>query len=147
MRVSARRRRPRRGRPLRGLANAASSVGRVAGDGTGHAMAAAATAPELCPSDGDDFDPSLSEQRVCVSVAVVGEDNAWRGANEIGAAVPLGALTHVVGAAGLDHADFLRPSASRIVSVSPPSFLRRSSVPFFEPGRYEKHSILLTMSG
>ena len=70
-------------------------------------MAAAAAAAELGADDGDDLDAFLAQQRVGVGVAVVGEDHAGRGADEVGAAVPLRALAHVVGAAGLDHAQLL----------------------------------------
>ena len=84
-----------------------SVIDRVADDRAGHAVAAATSATEFGADDGDDFDPRLPEQRIGVSVAVIGEDDAGRRADEVGAAVPLGALAHVVGATRLDYADRL----------------------------------------
>jgi hypothetical protein len=57
----------------------------VADDRAGHAMAAAAAAAELGADDGDDLDALLAQQRVGVGVAVVGEDHARRGADQVGA--------------------------------------------------------------
>src|SRR5215469_12934156 len=86
-----------------------SEVHRITNDRTGHAVAAATPSAELGADDRDHFDPGLAEQGVRVSIAVVSEDHARRSANEIGAAIPLGALAHVVGAAGLDNAHRLEP--------------------------------------
>ena len=99
-----RRRSPRR-RP--------SVVHGVADDRAGHAVAAAAAAAELGADDRDDLDALLAQQRVGVGVAVVGEHHARRGADEVGAAVPLGALAHVGVAAGLDDAQLRAGRAPR----------------------------------
>ena len=64
----------------------------VADDRAGHAVAAAAPSAQLGADDGDHLDAFLAQQRVGVDVAVVGEDHAGGCADEIGAAVPLGAL-------------------------------------------------------
>src|SRR6516225_9050541 len=76
----------------------------VANDRAGHAVPATATSPEFGANDRDHLNSGLAEQGVSISVAVVSENHAGRSTNEICAAVPLGALAHVVGAAGLDHA-------------------------------------------
>ena len=71
-------------------------------------MTAAAPAAEFRADDRDDLDAVLAQQGVGVRVAVVGVDNARRGADEVGAAVPLRALALVVAAAGFDHAQLLQ---------------------------------------
>src|SRR5262245_46567912 len=65
-------------------------------------MSTAAAAAELGADDGDHLDAFLAQQRVGVGVAVVGEDDPGRDAYQVGAAVPLGSLAHVVRAACLD---------------------------------------------
>src|SRR6516225_3417010 len=64
----------------------------IANDRAGHAVPAAAAAPELGARDRDHLDALFPQQRIGVHVAVIREDDARRGANEVGAAVPLGAL-------------------------------------------------------
>src|SRR5687768_13183322 len=66
---------------------ASSVVDRVAGDGAGHAVAAAAAAAELGADDGDDLDSGLAEQGVGGGVAVVGEDHAGLDGDGVVAAV------------------------------------------------------------
>ena len=53
--------------------------------------------------------PCLAQQRVGVRVAVVGEDDAGRGAHEVVAAVPLLALAAVRVSAGLDDPQLVKP--------------------------------------
>src|SRR5262249_7644210 len=84
-------------------------VDRVPNDGAGHAMPAAAAAPELGARDRYDFDAFLAQQRIGVHVAVVGKAHTRRHADEIGAAIPLRALAHVGVAAGLDDAHLFDP--------------------------------------
>src|SRR5262249_37015578 len=79
-------------------------VHRIADDRTGHAVAAAAATAQFRTDNGDDLDALLAQQGVRVRVAVVGVHHSRRGADEVGAAVPLRALTRVGGPAGLDHA-------------------------------------------
>src|SRR5690606_15388270 len=86
-----------------------ASVCRVADDRTGHAVAAATAAAELGAGNRDDLDAGLPQQRIGVDVAIVGEDDAGRGAYQVGAAVPLGAFAHVVGAGGLHDPHLLQP--------------------------------------
>ena len=71
-------------------------------------MTAAATTAQFRADDGDHLDAFLAQQRVGVGVAVIGVDDAWRRADEVGAAVPLRPLALVVAAAGLDDAQFLQ---------------------------------------
>jgi hypothetical protein len=66
-------------------------------------MAATAATTELGTRDGDDLDAGLAQQRVGVDVAVVGKDDSRGGANEVGAAVPLGAFVHVGRPTSLSH--------------------------------------------
>src|SRR5262245_33314652 len=84
----------------RTAAGPGSVVHRIAADRAGHAVPAATAAPELGADDRDDLDALLAQERVRVGVAIVREDHARRGADQVGAAVPLGALAHVRGAAG-----------------------------------------------
>src|SRR5215218_10899469 len=79
-----------------------ASVGRLAPDRAGHAMAAAAAAAELAAPDGDDFDTGLAQERVGVGVAVVGDDDARLERHHVVAVVPLLALGLVGVAAGPD---------------------------------------------
>ena len=55
-------------------------------------MAATAAAAKLGPPHGDDLDACLSEQRIGVSVAVVGHDNAGLQRDDVVAIIPLLAL-------------------------------------------------------
>jgi hypothetical protein len=64
-------------------------IDRIADDRAGHAMPAAAAAAKLRARDRDDLDALLAQQGIGVHVAVVGEYDARRGTNEIGAAIPL----------------------------------------------------------
>ena len=62
----------------------------------------AAAPSELSARNGDDLYACLAQQGVRIGVPIIGEDHAWRGADQVRAAVPLGSLTHVGRAAGLD---------------------------------------------
>src|SRR5262249_21664213 len=108
----------------------ASVVDRVTDDWAGHAVSAPASAAELGAGDGDDLDARLSQKRVGVDVAVVGKNDARRGTDEIGAAVPLRALAHVVGAAGLDDAHLLETQgvANRFDQAAVLSQIERSGL-------------------
>src|SRR5262249_58598030 len=64
----------------------ASVVDRVTDNRAGHAVSAATSAAQLGAGDGDYLDARLSQQRVGVDVAVVGENDAGGDADEIGAA-------------------------------------------------------------
>src|SRR5262245_4994602 len=70
-------------------------------------MPAAPAAAQLRADHRDDLDAFLTQQCDTAGVAVVGEDHARRCADESGAAVPLCALAHVSGAAGLDDTHLL----------------------------------------
>src|SRR5688500_6056767 len=87
-------------------------IHRVAHDRAGHAVPAATAAAEFGAGARAHLDAFLAQQRIGVGVEVIGEDDARRGANQVGAAVPLGAFAHVVVAAGLDDAHF--PEAQRV---------------------------------
>ena len=65
------------------LLDALSVVDRVANDRAGHAMAAAAPAAKFGADNADDFNSCLAEKGIGVGVAVVGEDDAGRSANQI----------------------------------------------------------------
>src|SRR5512139_2052547 len=84
-----------------------SEVDGIADDRASHAVPAATPATEFRADDGDDLDAFLAQQRVRVGVAVVGIHDARRGADEVGAAVPLGSLAHVCRAPGFHHAQLL----------------------------------------
>ena len=75
-------------------------------------MSAAAAPAEFGAADRDDLDPGLSQKRVGVDVAVVGDDHAGLERDDVVAVVPLLAL-------GLEEfppvatvRSFFRPSAS-----------------------------------
>src|SRR5690606_8443510 len=80
----------------------------IANDRAGHAMAAATSAPKFRAGDGDDLNALFAQQRIGIGVAIIGKDHAGRGADEIGSAVPLGALAHVIIATGFDDAHLLQ---------------------------------------
>src|SRR5262245_3889222 len=55
----------------------------VADDRTGHAVAAAAATAKFRTGDSDHLDACLAQQCIRIGVAVIGEDNSRRGADEI----------------------------------------------------------------
>ena len=65
-------------------------------------MSAATSASKLRADDRDHLDARLAQQGIGIGIAVIGKDHARRGADQIGAAVPLRPLAHVARAAGLD---------------------------------------------
>src|SRR5207253_283703 len=75
--------------------------------GTGHAVAAAASATELLARDRADLDPGLGELRVRGLVALVRDDDAGRERDDVVAVVPLVALGLELVAAGRDDAQLL----------------------------------------
>ena len=85
------------------------SVGRIAQDRAGHAVAAAAAAAELLAADGDDLDAGLAQQRVGVGVAVVADDHARLERDDVVAVVPLLALGVEGVAAGADDQQVVEP--------------------------------------
>src|SRR5215469_8945960 len=74
---------------------------------TCHAVPTASAPSKFSAYDGDDFDACFTQQRVGIDIAVIGEDNARRCADEVGSTVPLRALSHVRSTACLDHAQLL----------------------------------------
>src|SRR5271165_6114835 len=67
-------------------------VGGVSQQRAAHAVRAAPSASELGSRDGDDLDPLLTQARVGVDVAVVGDHHPRLEAEEVVAVVPLLAL-------------------------------------------------------
>src|SRR5262245_28462788 len=92
-------------------------VDRISRDRTGHAVITPATTAELGPGNGNDFDTFLAQQGIRIGVTVVGEDNAGRDADKIGAAVPLRALAHIRVAPRFDHAHFLEAKRDSFCSA------------------------------
>ena len=80
----------------------------IANDGAGHAVAAAATATQFGPDDGDDFDPFFPQGGIGGGVAVVGDDNPRFQADEVVTAVPLLALAGVDVACGFHNAELFQ---------------------------------------
>ena len=85
----------------------------VAGDRTGHAVAAAAAAAELLAGDGEHLDAGLRELRVRRLVALVGDDDARLERDDVVAVVPLRALGLELVAAGRDELQLGRSRARR----------------------------------
>src|SRR6478609_9439619 len=75
---------------------------RVADDGTCHAMAASAAAPELLARDRVHLDAGLGELEVGGLVALVGDDDARGQRDDVVAVVPLVSLGLELVAAGRD---------------------------------------------
>src|SRR6185437_7555470 len=83
------------------------SVGRLAPDRTGHAMAATPPAPQLGAANGDDLDAGLAQKRVGIGIAVVGHDHTGLESDDVVAVVPLLPLGLPAVAAGPDHPQLL----------------------------------------
>ena len=65
-------------------------------------MTASPSPAQFRADKGDDLNARLAQQRVGVHVAVVGKHDPRRNGDQVGAAVPLGALAEIGIAAGLD---------------------------------------------
>src|SRR5450830_1271238 len=75
----------------------------VALNRAGHAVAAASAASQLAAGNGDHLHARLSQKRVAIDVAVVGDHYAGRQRQEIVAVIPLLALRFVTVSAGVDN--------------------------------------------